>query len=143
MEAAGDAGEGAAGAHGGDEVGQQAAGLFDDFAAGGFEVRFPVGRVVVLIGIEIAVGIGFVDLAARADGAVGAFGRIAENHLRAVGFQDALALDGGVGGQAELHFVAAGGADHGVGDAGIAAGGVEDGVVEGGGGRCVRHRGSC
>ena len=41
-----------------------------------FEVRLPVGRVVVLIGIEIAVGIGLVDLAALADGAVGAFAGI-------------------------------------------------------------------
>ena len=89
-------------------------------------MRFPVGRVVVLVGVEVAVGIGLVDLAAHADGAVGAFAGIAEDHLRAVGFQDAFALDGGVGRQAQLDLVAAIGADHGVGDAGVAAGGVQD-----------------
>ena len=61
--------------------------------AGAFEMRLPVGRIVVLIGIKVAVRIGFVDLAAQADGAVGALAGIGEHHLRAVGLQDPLALD--------------------------------------------------
>ena len=92
-------------------------------------MRPPVGRVVVLIGVKVEIGIGFVDLAALADGAVGAFGGIAEDHLRAVGLQDALTLDGSVGRQAQLHLVAACRADHGIGDTGIAAGGIEDDVL--------------
>ena len=74
--------------------------------AGAFEVRLPVGRIVVLVGIEVAVGIRLVDLAAHADGAVGAFARIGEHHLRAVGLQDPLALGRGVRRQAQLHPVA-------------------------------------
>ena len=56
---------------------------------------------------------------------------IAENHLRAVGLQNPLALLGGVGRQHELHLVPAVGADHGVGDAGVAAGGIENRAARG------------
>ncbi len=129
MQAAAHAGERAAGAHGGDEVSEQAIGLFDNFAAGGFEMRFPVSRVIVLIGVKITVGVGFVDLAALADGAVGAFSRIAEYHLRAISLEDALALDGSVGGQAQPDAIAARGADHGIGNAGVAACGIQNGVL--------------
>ena len=111
---------------------EESAGLVDDFRAGVFEVGFPIGRIVVLVGIEVAIRVGIVDFAAEADGAVGAFGGVAVDGLGAVRFEDFLALLGGVGGEDELHLVSAVGADHGVGDAGIAAGGVEDraGVVE-------------
>ena len=105
---------------------EPAVGLLDDFGAGAVEVRLPVGRIVVLIGIEIAVRVLHVDLADHADGAVGAFVRVAEDRFGAVGFQDALALSAGVAGQHQFHLVAAIGADHGVRDAGIAAGGIEN-----------------
>ena len=71
---------------------QPAVGLVDDLRAGALEVRLPVGRIVVLIGVEIAVRILHVDLADHADGAVGALVRVAVNRLRAVRFEDALAL---------------------------------------------------
>ena len=54
----------------GDEMRHAAIGLLDDLGPGAFEVRLPVGGVVVLVRIEIAVGIGLVDLAALADRAV-------------------------------------------------------------------------
>ena len=72
LEATGVPHERAAGAHGGDEVGEASASLVDDFGAGMFEVRLPVGRIVVLIGVEVAIRVGIVDFAAETDGAVGA-----------------------------------------------------------------------
>ena len=67
--------------------------------AGGFEVRLPVGGIVVLVRIEVEVRIGRVDLAARRMAPSEPFRRIGENHLRAVGLQDPLALLGGVAGR--------------------------------------------
>ena len=114
-----------------DEVGDAAFGLRDDLGAGGFEVRLPVGVVVVLIRVEVAVRIGVVDFADLADRAVRTLVGGRQHEFGAVGFQDALALDRGVDRQAELHLVAARRADHGVGDAGVAAGGVDQGLVAG------------
>src|SRR5205814_2134828 len=115
--------EGAAGAHRRDEVRDAPAGLLDNLGPGTVEVRLPIGRVVVLVGIEVAIGVVFVNLAADANGAVAALTGIAEYGFRAVGFEDALALAAGVARQDELHLVAPVGADHGVGDPGVAAGG--------------------
>ena len=107
------------------------AGLLHQLDRGAFEMGFPVRRIVILIGIKITIGIGFVNFAAEADGAVGAFGRIGKNHLRAVGFQDLLALLGGVSGQAELDFITLDRADHRVGDSGVAGGRVEQDFIVG------------
>ena len=65
--------ERAAGAEQRDEVRDAAFGLLDDLGAGGLVVRLPVGVVIVLIGVEVAVGIGVVDLADLADRAIGTF----------------------------------------------------------------------
>ena len=62
-----DAGERAGGAQTGDEVGHLAAGLLDDLWAGGGVVGLPVRRVVVLVGVEIAIGL----LSGRARGRPG------------------------------------------------------------------------
>ena len=66
---------------------------------------------------------------------------IAEDGLGAVRFEDALALFAGVAGENQLDLVAAIGADHGVGDAGIAAGGIENGpvVVQFAGALAIEH----
>src|SRR5205823_5013575 len=64
-QAFGRPGERSAGSHRGDEVGNRAVGLFNNLRAGAVEVRLPVGRIVVLIGIEVTVGIFAIDLAAH------------------------------------------------------------------------------
>ena len=119
----------ARGAQGGDEVGDAALGVAPDFRAGGGFVRLGVGRVVVLIRLEVAVGIGLEDFARLEDGAVGALQRIGEDELGAKGAADALALVGDVARHDQPHAVAQRRADHRQRDAGVAAGGVEDDLV--------------
>jgi hypothetical protein len=82
--------EGPAGSHAGDEMRDAALGLRQDLDRRAVVVRFPVGRIVVLIGIKIAIGIGLVNLAAQPNRAVRALAWIGEHHLRAVGFSTCL-----------------------------------------------------
>ena len=48
---------GAAGADAGDEMGDRAVGLTPDLGAGGLEMGQRIGLVVVLVGLEVAIGI--------------------------------------------------------------------------------------
>src|SRR5947208_4414335 len=84
--------ERAAGAESGHKMRNTAARLLEDLGRGGFVMRLPVRRVVVLVRVEVEVGIFGRDLAHAPDGAVGAFHRVAVYDLRAVGRHDALAL---------------------------------------------------
>ena len=102
-----------------DEVRDPAAGLGEDLRAGRVVVRPPVGIVVVLIRIEIAVGLGLIQPARLADRAVGSFHRVRQHQLGAVCKERALPLDRHVRGNAELHADAERGADHRVRDAGV------------------------
>ena len=106
-----------------------ACGLLDNLGAGGFKVRHPVRRVVVLVRIKIAGGVGLIDFAAFADGSVRPLGRVGEHHFRSIGLQDPLTLERGIGRQAQFHVVMLRRGDHGVCDAGVAAGGIENDKV--------------
>ena len=76
LQAAGGAHEGAGGAEAGDEVRDLAFGLLPDLVGGGAVVGAPVFVVGVLVGVEVAVGLGGDQLARFADGAVGAVGGV-------------------------------------------------------------------
>src|SRR6185437_13079977 len=115
----------AAGAEAGDEVRDQAFGLAPDLVGGGAIVGLPVLVIAVLVGVHVAVGVGGGELAGLADGAVGSVGGVGPDDLGAVGGEDVLALLGDVGGDAEGDGKVQRGAQHGVGDAGVAGGGVE------------------
>src|SRR5262249_51648002 len=106
-------------------------GLLPDFFGCAMVVGLPVGRVRVLVGVEIFFRLTRVELACSADCAVGAVGGIGINNVRAVGEEDALALDGDVLRHAERNRESFGGADHGVGNACVAAGRVEQSIVGG------------
>src|ERR1700722_20420457 len=107
-------------------MGDGAVRLLPDFRGGGGVVRGGIRGVAVLVRIEIFVASGFVDFAHAPDGAVGAFvaGRVDDVH--AVGCENVFAFGRGADGKAEFHAIAERGADHGVGDSGVAAGWVED-----------------
>src|ERR1700684_1605072 len=64
-------------------------------------------------------------VAGQANGSVRAFAGIGVENVCAVGCKNLLALDRNVGGHAESDGKAFGGAQHGVGDAGVSAGGIE------------------
>ena len=110
------------------EVRDAATGLFDDFRPGCVVVRLPVGVVIVLIGIEVAVGVGFHDFPDGTDSAVGAFVSRCQDKLSPVCLQDALAFDRGIQRQAELDLITLCRADHGISDTGVAAGSVDQGL---------------
>ena len=131
LQAAGGADEGPAGAKPGDEVRDAPGGLLPDFHRRAIVVRLPVGGVVVLVGIKIGVGVLGVELPGFADGAVGAFGRVGQDQLCPVSLENSLALQAGVGRQAEPYPVAAGRAQQSVGDAGVAGGGVQNNLAGG------------
>ena len=121
-----DADEGAAGAQAGDEQIERAPGeLLDDLRAGGQLVGPRVGGVGVLVDVGEVVGMGGGQLARLGAGAVRALQRVGLDDLDSVGAQDALALDAGVGGQAQGDPEAEGRAEHRVGDARVPAGRVE------------------
>ena len=103
----------------------------DNFGAGAVEMRAPVGGVAVLVGIKVFLGACGEDLLAETNRSVGAFAGIGKHHFRAVGFQNLFAFMRGIGGQAQFRAVALDGADHRIGDAGVAAGGVEQNVIFG------------
>src|SRR5579872_6041185 len=92
-EAAGGPYESAAGAHAGDKVRKRAFGLLHQLNGGGFVVRFPISRIIILIRIEIQLGIFSVEALALADCAVGTLSRIGENHFGSVCLQHAFTLD--------------------------------------------------
>src|SRR5277367_5709141 len=102
-------------------MGDGAVGLAPDFGGGGGVVCGGICGVAVLVRIKIFFAIGFVDFADAADGAVGAFISRRIDDFDAVGRENVFAFGRGGGGKAELHAIAEGGADHGVGDAGVAA----------------------
>ena len=70
--------------------------------------------------------IALVETAGFANRAVAAVHRIGQDELRPVRLQQAPAFDRGVGREAERDAVAAGRAEHGVGDAGVARGRIEE-----------------
>ncbi len=99
-------------------------GLLEDFVRRAGVVGAPVGRVAVLVGVEV-LRVGS-KLTGFADGAVGAFGGIGPEDLGPIRVEDAFALGRDIRGHAERDGEGKSRAEHGVGDAGVAAGGVEE-----------------
>ena len=121
LEVAADAGDGAAGAHAGHEVGDLPVGLRPDLGSGGLVVRRGVLRVGVLVRLprarlrgelvgDVVVGVGMLR---RHRGG-------AHDHLRAVGLQHVALVLADLVGADEDALVAAGLGDHRQPDAGVA-----------------------
>src|ERR687893_2265157 len=119
--------EGAARAETSDEVRDLTFGLLPDLGRRGLVVRARVGRVLVLVGVEVPLGVLGVQAPRLPDGAVGALAGVGEHHLDAVGAQYLLALLAGVLGHAQLDLVAQRSPNPGVGDPRVAARGIDDG----------------
>ena len=118
--------ERAAGAEAGHEVRHPAAGLPPDLRARRLVVRLPVGRIAVLVRIEVLPWVGIALGAAGEDRAVGLERRVGQHQFRAVGLQDPLALGRGVARQEEPDRIAVGGTQHRVRDSRVAAGRIDD-----------------
>ena len=91
-------------------------------------VDLRVGRVGELLGPDGVLGVGH-DLLGLLDGAAHALGAGGQDDLGAVRAQHDPALGGHGLRHGQDDLVAAGGADHGQGDAGVAAGGFDDGAA--------------
>jgi len=129
MEAARSSGEGPRRAHESNEVRDAAFSLVENFRPRRVEMRLPVGRIAVLIGVKVTIRFGVVNFAHPALSAIGSLVGGRENKFRPVSFQDALAFRRSVGRKAEFHLVTARRAYHGIRDSGITAGGIDDGFV--------------
>src|SRR5215213_7025018 len=121
--------EGAARAEPGDEVRDLAVRLLPDLGCRRLVVRPRVGRVGVLVGIEVALGILGVEPPRLADGPVRAIPRVGQDDLHTVGAQDLLSLLAGVLRHTQLHPVAERGPDPGVRYPRVPARRVEDGLL--------------
>ena len=121
-----DAGDGAAGADAGHEDVDLAVGVGPDLLGRGPLVDGRIGRVLELLGHEeVAVALG--DLGGLGDGPAHAVGAGGQHQLGAVAPQQHPALLAHGLRHGEDALVAAGGAHHGQGDAGVAAGRLHDG----------------
>jgi hypothetical protein len=106
-------------------VGQRAAGLFPYLHCRAVVVGLPVGRVVVLVGHEIGVGVFPRQAVDLLDGAVGAQMAGCEQNLRAACPEDLLPLHAGRLAHGQQQPVALDRTDHGQADARVAAGGFD------------------
>ena len=129
LEPGGGAHERPRGAQAGHEMSDPAGRLLQDLARGAFIVRARVGRVGVLVRVEVSVGIGRDDVAHHADRAVRAFAGVAEDDLGAVREDQRLALGADVLRHHELHPVALRRPEQRVGHACVARRGVDDGLL--------------
>ena len=112
-----------------DEMGDPAGNLLPDLVRGGAVVGLPIRGIAVLIRVKVLVRLGGNDFMDSANRAVGALVARSDDQLRAIGRQDTLAFVRSAIGQAKLHGIAHGRANHSVSDAGVAAGGVNDGFA--------------
>ena len=128
LEHLADAGDGAAGADAGDEDVDLAVGVVPDLLGGGRAVDLGVGLVGELLGPDRALRVRD-DLLGLLDGALHALGPGRQHELGAEGAQQHAALLAHRLRHGQDHLVAAGGADHGQRDAGVAAGRLDDGAA--------------
>ena len=103
-----------------------AVGLMPDFRAGGFEMGERIRLIIILIGLEVAIGILVEQLAAEDDRAVRAFERVRIDRLGAERRDNALALGADVRGHHQLDRIADRRADHRERDSSIAGSRIED-----------------
>ena len=99
--------------------------LLPDLGAGGGVVGQRIGRVAVLVRVEVPVGLSGRQFAGQTARPVGSGGGIGEGQLRTVGAQDTHPLRAGVRGQQQPDGEAQRRAEHRVSDASVARGGVE------------------
>src|SRR5215212_4903709 len=121
--------EGSARAKPGDEVRDLAVRLLPDLRRRRFVVRARIGRVGVLVRIEVAFGILGVEPPRLTNGPIRAVVRVGQDEVDAVGAQDLLSLLAGVLRHAEFHPVAERGADPSVRYPRVSARRVEDGLL--------------
>src|SRR5207245_1992438 len=114
------------GAKPGDEVRDASRCLREDFYRRTLVMSAPVGRIRVLVGIEVLAGILRDELADKEDRAVRALAGLAINDLGAVGRDQGLALGAHIARHYELDAVTLGRADQRICDAGVAGGRVDD-----------------
>ena len=119
------AGDGAAGADAGHQDVHLAVRVAPDLFGGGPAVDLRVGGVLELLGHEV-LRVGGGQLFRLADGAAHAFGAGGQDQFGAVGTQQHAPLLCSSFGHDQDAGVAAGGGDHGQGDAGVAAGRLDD-----------------
>src|ERR687889_62337 len=108
------------------EVCDLAVRLLPDLRRRRFVVRARVGRVGVLVRIEVAFGVFGVEPSRLTDGPVRALVRIGQHEVDTVGAQDLLSLLAGILRHTEFHSVAERGADPGVRYPRVSARRVED-----------------
>ncbi len=89
-------------------------------------MSLPVGGVVILVGAEITLGLGFQAALGLQDGAVNSLQRVGQDELSPIRAQDSLTLHADVGRHYQLHRVTFIRADQGQSDAGIPRSGFQD-----------------
>src|SRR5215212_345113 len=120
--------EGAARAEPSDEVRYLSCGLVPDLRRRGLVVRARVGRVGVLVRVEVPLRVLRVYPPRLPDGPVRSLAGIGQHEIHAVGPEDLLPLLAGVFRHAELYLVAERSTDPGVSYARVAAGRIEYGL---------------
>src|SRR5215204_815670 len=121
--------EGAARSESGDEVCDLAVRLFPDLGRRRLVVRARVGRIGVLVRIEVALGVLSVEPPRLTDGPVRAVVGVGQDEVHTVGAQDLLPPLAGVLRHAELHPVAERGPDPGVRYTRVPACGVQNSLL--------------
>src|SRR5215211_1762382 len=121
--------EGAARAKPCNEVCDLAFRLLPDLRRRRLVVRARIGRIGVLVRIEVTFGILGVEPPCLTDGPVRALVRVGQHEVDAVGAQDLLSLLAGILRHTKFHLVAERGADPGVRDPRVSARRVEDSLL--------------
>jgi hypothetical protein len=103
--------------------------LLDDLWPGGQVMRLPVGGVIILVGIIIALWLLGCQLASDPDSAIGAFQRIGKDKLSPQEAQDRHAFRAGVARQCQGDRDVQRSAKGGIGDAHIPRSGIEQALA--------------
>src|SRR3712207_3581136 len=129
LQASGGADESAAGAEARDEVRDLAVRLLPDLRRRRLVVRPGIGRIRVLVRVEVLLRLLGVEPPGLPDGPVGALAGVGQDEVNPVGAQDLLALLARVLRHAQPHPVAQSGPDPGVGDSRVPARRIENSLL--------------
>src|SRR3982751_4486992 len=94
-------------------------------------MSLPIGRVVVLVRVEIFIRPPGLQLRGRDLGAIGSAKRVGFDDFSSVELKDPLSCEASISRQRKRYAISANRADHRVGDTSVAAGGVQDRFVWG------------